>query len=201
MDQGDLNGIGLSRTTIGIDGGINRNSGRYVLRGQSSKAVIQAMSSNLITIEFADKTNYPEGVWKKTEPDLCHWFRYTYPCLTLRDPTLGHWQGFVGIAEEHPLFGKNLPKLLEDKRFLQLQVHEGIGFSGKMTKQKKYFEGYWVLGFATLGSSDFLPLWKEPPIEDKNKIVEIKTYKDIHFVRREVNDLARQLFAIERDAK
>jgi hypothetical protein len=153
--------------------------------------------NNLIHIEFSDKTDFPPGIWKTREPDFCSWWRYTYPCLAIRDMKLGFWSGYVGVPKEHPAYGKDLPKLLEEKWFLQMEMpHEGICLSGKLSKYKKYSEGYWFLGWATLSTTDLLPLMPEKLETDKNKVVEIKTYKDIHFVRRETNLLAKELFAV-----
>jgi len=157
--------------------------------------------SNLITIEFGDKSTFPKGDWCN-EPDFCHWFRYDYPCLAIRDMTLGNWRGFVGITKTHPFYNKEAFDLLKEKSFLHISIYEGISHIGKLpAKYKKYNPDHWFLGFSTLSSGDLLPLMVDKVETDKNKIVEIKTYKDLHFVRKETNDLAKQLFVVERDNK
>lgn len=60
------------------------------------------------TIEYrtADKTGWGAGPWQQ-EPDKRQWQDEAtgLPCLAVRGPG-GHWCGYVGVAEGHPLYRK-----------------------------------------------------------------------------------------------
>lgn len=54
-----------------------------------------------------DKSAWGEGPWQ-TEPDREEWTDEAtgYPCVAVRHPSMGHWCGYVGVPDGHPLHGK-----------------------------------------------------------------------------------------------
>lgn len=73
---------------------------------------------------FIDKTTWGPGPWQ-TEPDKIQWqdMATGLACLAVRHPVHGHWCGYVGVPEGHPLFGKSYD---DAERF---DVHGGITFA------------------------------------------------------------------------
>src|SRR6185295_5225427 len=60
---------------------------------------------------FLDKSKWPErGPWDN-EPDKAQWTDVAtgLPCLAVRAHS--HWCGYVGVTEEHPVFGKDYDSL------------------------------------------------------------------------------------------
>jgi hypothetical protein len=62
------------------------------------------------TIEYrtADKSEWGPGEWMN-EPDKVQWIdaETGLDCLAVRAGDMGHWCGYVGVPETHPLFGKD----------------------------------------------------------------------------------------------
>lgn len=81
------------------------------------------------TYSFIDKSIWGDGQWQN-EPDKIQWQdeETGLPCLAVRHTSSGHWCGYVGVDEGHPLFnigysyGDNSPDST-------LEVHGGITFS------------------------------------------------------------------------
>lgn len=150
--------------------------------------------SNVVYIEFLSKKNFPPGDWMK-EPDYVQWEQKGLLCLALRDMKLGMWRGFVALPNTHKYHGKTLENILEEELFEHLDVHGGISVAGKLpAKYKELNRGNWWMGFECALGGDLLPLAKLDPNDPlQASVMEQQIYKDIHFVRREVNHLARQL--------
>lgn len=53
-----------------------------------------------------DKSAWGEGPWQ-TEPDREAWTDEAtgYPCVAVRHPRMGHWCGYVGVPDGHPMHG------------------------------------------------------------------------------------------------
>ena len=74
---------------------------------------------------FIDKTDWGDGPWQ-TESDKLQWVDEAtgLDCLLVRTPMSGHLCGYVGVPEDHLLFG-------EDYDNVDVDVHGGLTFSGR----------------------------------------------------------------------
>lgn len=152
--------------------------------------------SNLITIEFFSKKDFPPGKWL-SEPDLCFWHYHDTPCLALRDMSMGIWKGFVGLEEGHSLFEKPMDKIVEHPQALELfrVAYGGLSGAGRLpAKYQSYAKNCWWIGIETSQGVDLMPLLKLDQADpDMAKLLSNQTYKDLHFIRRETNKLAKYL--------
>lgn len=75
---------------------------------------------------WIDKSEWGDGLWQD-EPDRVDWRDDAtgLPCLALRNATLGHWCGYVGLPPGHPWHGKGYEDLLS------LPAHGGVNFVSK----------------------------------------------------------------------
>lgn len=155
-------------------------------------------SDNIIFLEFYNKKNFPPGVWLR-EPDFVKWKAYGLECVAIRDMTLGMWRGFVGVPSTHKAFSKKYEDIINEEWGLSLNVHGGISLTGKLpTKYKDLNKDVWWIGFACTHGEDLMPLVKidrSDPL--MAQIVNMQSYKDIKFVRKEINILAKQLCRIK----
>lgn len=155
--------------------------------------------NNVVYIEFLNKKNFPPGDWMR-EPDHCEWDSYGLHCLALRDMKLGIWRGFVSIPKEHKEFGKNLTELISEEWGMNLEVHGGVCVAGKLPlRYKELNKDSWWIGFECTQGEDLFPLTKydlNDPIFQG--IRNHQTYKDLFFIRRETNSLAKQLLRANR---
>lgn len=156
------------------------------------------MTSNIIFIEFLNKKNLPPGVWM-SEPDFCQWESFGLTCIAIRDMKLGIWKGLVGLPKEHKAYGKSCEALILEDWGMNLDVHGGVCISGKLpTKQKDLNKELHWIGFECCKGEDLLP---SISFKLNDPILEMlqgnQTYKDLKFVRKETNNLARQLVRIK----
>ena len=156
------------------------------------------MVSNVIFIEFYNKQGFPVGKWL-SEPDLCSW-EGKFHCLAIRDMGMGVWRGFVGLDESHPYYGKTLQELLliPEVADIFLSVYGGITAAGRLPpKYKEFAQNYWWIGIETTHGGDLMPLLKlEGAGADMAKMLSGQTYKDLRFIRKEVNKLSSSLSRI-----
>lgn len=132
---------------------------------------------------FQDKIH---GPWEN-EPDLVEFESYGLKCLVVRHPEFLTLNGYVVIPRSHPLSGKHYA-------LAGLEVHGGVTFSDNqipILDQHNEFDGFdgWIFGFDCLHRTDTIPFqilthMKEPPSS---------SYKDISFVQKECEHLAKQL--------
>jgi len=153
--------------------------------------------SNVIFIEFFDKKHFPPGKWL-SEPDLCSWEQYNLPCLALRDMSMGIWKGFVGLAEGHPFYNHTMDELIKNADLMEIffAVYGGLSGAGRLAaKYKEFSKNYWWLGIETSHGSDLMPLLKMEMNDNPEmaKLLSGQTYKDLQFIRRETNKLAKLL--------
>lgn len=155
--------------------------------------------SNIIYIEFLDKTNFPVGEWK-SEPDICHWEYRGLSCLMLRDMKLGAWKGFVALKKGHVAFNKSIEQISGELWSDDVEVYGGIVSAGKLpARYKEFNKDNWWIGFECMQGEDLLPLVKFDPTDPIFAgIRNHQTYKNIHYVRRETNQLAKQLIHINK---
>src|SRR3990167_762358 len=74
---------------------------------------------------FIDRSKWPTGEWSG-EPDKVQWQDQEtgLPCIAKRNVDMGFWCGYVGISEDHPLFGKSYEDIDINC------IHGGLTFSG-----------------------------------------------------------------------
>jgi hypothetical protein len=101
-------------------------------------------------------------------------------------PSLKHWNGYVGVPEEHPWFKKGYDEALcghngcyEHSPETTIEVHGGLTYSGKGFENG---EGFWWFGFDTGHSFD------DPRYGG--------TVKTEAYVRQECYKLAQQLLKV-----
>jgi len=157
--------------------------------------------SNVVFIEFLDKTSFPKGVWSK-EPDFCSWQYRGFSCLAIRDMKLGMWRGLVGLKSPHPFFEKSIENILKIKSGMDLfiDIYGGIASAGRLpAKHKEHSQGLWWLGIETCNGGDLVPLLKLD-VEDAEikKVLGKQTYKDFAFIRKETNKMAKILERIKK---
>lgn len=143
---------------------------------------------------------FPPGKWLN-EPDLCFWYYMDLPCLAVRDMSMGIWKGFVGLEEKHSLYDKTMEYIVALPQALDLfrSVYGGLSGAGKLSpKYQSYAKSCWWIGIETSQGGDLMPLLKldqsDPVLA---KLVSNQSYKDLHFIRRETNKLAKQLIKLK----
>jgi hypothetical protein len=140
---------------------------------------------------FLDKSKWPVGPWQE-EPDKVQWVddATKLTCLAVRHKRSGHWCGYVGVTEGHPLFNRDYEKA-------DVSVHGGLTFAsfceedGKdegicHTAEPGYPERVWWLGFDCAHCDDLSPHWSKSGV-----------YRDLGYVRGECAQLAAQLAAMQ----
>lgn len=157
-----------------------------------------------------DKSTWPDGPWN-AEPDRLEWRMSEqpgYPLLIVRNDH-GALCGYVGVPPGHPAHGNKW----NGEVALQLEVHGGItygdGCSGRICHVPKPGEpdDVWWLGFDCGHAFDYMPgikalvgtlpgYDKPPPYTDPPPGSWTERYRDIDYVRAEVEALAKQLAAL-----
>lgn len=140
-----------------------------------------------------DRTGWPAGEWDNEPEDRIDFIHAGFACLMLRGP-IGSWCGYVGVPETHPAFGKGYDDV-------DVDVHGGLTYANKCNGQICHVaqpgmpeEVYW-LGFDTAHLGDESPgLLKHSFISKKD----YESYKNIAYVKAEVEQLAEQLAILEK---
>jgi hypothetical protein len=120
----------------------------------------------------------------ENEPNRVEFEHAGFKCLILRCEELLHLNGYVGLPKGHPYYG------LHYSDMMSVNVHGGITFAGKgdgSLRAKKY----WWVGFDTGHYSDY-----SPGMSLYIPNTEVRSYKNIHYVTKEVKKLAEQLTPI-----
>lgn len=145
-----------------------------------------------------DKSNWGSGPWQ-TEEDRIEWRHKGLPCLMVRNK-LGAWCGYVGVTKEHPSFNAHYDKV-------DVDVHGGLTYSGKPdpiichTPKPEEDGKVWWLGFDCSHAGDVSPALNAQLRElgsMVNRSLLNETYKDVAYVKREVNNLANQLIEVKK---
>ncbi len=149
------------------------------------------------------RVEWGDGPWQD-EPDRLRWLTVAgYPGAIWRSPHTGSLCGYAAVPEGHPYHGKPWRDLE-----LATDPHGGLTFSGRLEP----LETVWWLGFDCNHFRDLSPVleatlrdlrhprhWPRyaaqgrgvpPPFEGFGDI-----YRDVPYVRGEVEDLARELVA------
>lgn len=161
--------------------------------------------------KFYDKSAWGEGPWLN-EPDKVQWTDKAtgFTCLAVRASRpgdfdkklnmlagLGHWCGYVGVPENHPLFGKSYGDVDAD-------VHGGLTFADRCDEQDKEHgichvgeEKLWWFGFDCAHSGDLSPGTKavlKKLDESRSHYGDFEEkYRDLNYVKAECANLAAQL--------
>ena len=153
-----------------------------------------------LTSTTIDKSKWPRGPWD-LEVDKKQWTDAAtgLPCLIVRHSRCGHWCGYVGVPEGHPLFGKTK----EDDALDGLRAHGGITFTDLCQPLDKNGHGIchvpgpgepdraWWIGFDCGHAWDLSPAYQAGVVDDAD-------YRDQAYVEAECAILAAQLQAKER---
>jgi hypothetical protein len=160
-----------------------------------------------------DKASWPRGAWD-SEPDKVQWpdEATALPCLAVRGPG-GHWCGYVGVPEGHPMhgrgysqcaYGDKCPTRTEEQSWCDhtpenvLSAHGGITFADACSPGKAEDRGIchqpaagepdhvWWFGFDCAHSGDLSPKWANDRIGGD-------TYRDLEYIQSECRALAKQL--------
>lgn len=141
-----------------------------------------------------DKSGWGRGEWQD-EPDKMQWQDEAtgLPCLIVRGPS-GALCGYVGVAPDHPLHGK-------DYDHVDVSVHGGLTFSDRCADSADESRGIchvagegepdhvWWFGF------DCAHLYDHTPAYERHWGSGEDIYRDLAYVQSEVTSLARQLAA------
>lgn len=129
-----------------------------------------------------------EKPWEN-EPDELDWIdpETNFHCFMRRGPYKA-WNGYVGIPPTSPLY---------ENEDIDADVHGGITFIGYAYGWKETCD-LWMVGFDCAHSFDYLPSLEEFSNKDRLLFQDISiSYKDIDYVKKEVESLAKQLKEIE----
>lgn len=157
---------------------------------------------------FIDKEGWPKGEWLK-EPDRIFWVdkKTKYPCIILRRENHGALCGYVGVPETHPYFKK------EYHEIENINVHGDLTFSDECSENElgvchPGYEKVWWLGFDCLHSGDYAPAYSQKSTLLDNLIIGFcqelptyGTYRNIIYVQKECQKLAKQLKKVKRDSR
>lgn len=169
-----------------------------------------------------DKRGWGPGAWQG-EPDKIQWVDGPtgLDCLMVRQPSTGHWCGYVGVPEGHPTFEKDYDNVrigpcLDDDHWTHepscyIEVHGGLTFAGPCQEDAEEGHGVchvaepgrperiWWLGFDCAHLRDLSPARRARKREHGWPTLEIDlrdVYRDRAYVEAEVVDLARQLASL-----
>jgi hypothetical protein len=133
------------------------------------------------------KAGWPPGPWTD-EPDRVEFEHAGLPCLINRNH-MGALCGYVAVPTGHPWHGRNYS---DDE--ISVDVHGGLSYSHKcqceICHKPKPGEpdGVWWFGFDCGHCWDLIPVTLTYGFS-----LDREVYRDIAYVRREVESLAEQL--------
>lgn len=148
-----------------------------------------------------DKSTWGPGPWQD-EPDRVDFVHAGFACLARRRESLGQWCGYVAVPREHPLYGKRY----EDADGA-VEFHGGLTYSQACAAPICHVpapgmpDDVWWLG------GDFAHCWDYAPgmaarlrqigiRPAEDALMRNEVYRDLPYVRREIERLAEQLAAI-----
>jgi len=142
-------------------------------------------------MHYPPKDLWGPGPWQ-VEPDRVEWRYRGLPCLIVRSPVTGALCGYAACSPRHPLHGA-------DFYTTDLDVHGGLSFgglcSGRICHKPRPGEpkhAYW-LGFDCAHAFDYMPAFG---VFSCSSLSRVGTYRDLAFVRAEVERLADQIVAL-----
>jgi len=143
----------------------------------------------MIRMRYIDRSKWNDGPWRD-EPD---YLDYIEPltglrCVIRRVEWSGHLNGYVGVKEGHPAFGKHYEDLDEEID----DVHGGLSLSnqGKLALSRDDHDVWWV-GF------DTMHLYDIQPSRSLQVVYPESSYKGVAYMEIECLKLAQGLQAME----
>lgn len=139
---------------------------------------------------------FGEGPWVD-EPDRMLWQSEGFDCLVNRNG-MGAWCGYVGLKRGHPLYEKTYMEIYDLPAGDILSVHGGLTYSehchGDICHPSDGQDHVWWLGFDCAHCFDLLPSGLKKGFTALGGGV----YRDLAYVKAEVESLARQLKEVAR---
>ena len=137
---------------------------------------------------LVDRTGWRSGPWD-SEPDKIQWLDEDtkLPCLIHRNGA-GGLCGYVGVSNDHPSFGKGYDDI-------DVSVHGGLTYADKCqgsichVVEQGEDDDVWWLGFDCVHFNDAAPGYR---------FTDGGVYRDINYVKTEVQSLAKQLHSMEK---
>ncbi len=127
--------------------------------------------------------------WEQ-EPDRDEFPVSGYTALILRNPDFGTLNGYIGIPEGHPKFGKT------DGELSDIPAHGSWTYTKRLNPETLKKDGFWWIGFDCMRAYDY-----QPNLENIFKSVGFtplpsipgKTYRNIGYVRDTIVEAALAL--------
>ncbi len=167
-----------------------------------------------------DRTHWPPGPWND-EPDKLNWRTASgLPGMIVRN-NLGGLCGYVAVAEGHPCFQRSETSEYETgadgepdysqrkpNPYDDLSVHGGVTFTNKCGGKICHVpepgepDDVWWVGFDCVHSGDWHPpSYKRTGTYDRELPSYGEAYRDIEYVKRQVESLAEQLATQHKSAE
>lgn len=155
---------------------------------------------------YRDRSDWSKGPWDD-EPDKIQWEDSAtgFPCLMVRGPS-GAWCGYVGVPNGHVAYRAEYDNV-------GVQVHGGLTFAGPCQDNKDEHgichipspgesDDVWWLGFDCSHGFDFTPEYEAIFRSVGAAAIVFKgEYRDVEYVKKEVEFLAEQLHRLEHTAR
>lgn len=155
---------------------------------------------------IVDKTGWGDGPWM-TEPDRVDFVHGGLACFAIRHPEHGHYCGYVGVPREHPAYGK-------PAREVDAEFHGDLNYAAPCegsichTPEPGMADDVWWLGGDFGHAFDLCP-GREARLVSvagpaatatvralREKCFRMEVYRDLPYVRHEIEHLAEQLAAM-----
>lgn len=149
------------------------------------------VTMNQIINPSIDRSKWGPGAWNE-EPDKVQWIdpKTDLDCLAVRNPSLGNWCGYVGVAPGHRMHGVEYDGV-------DAEVHGGLTFSGPCREGSEFgichvpepgrHSDIWWLGFDCAHYGDLSPGMKELGFCSGEQ------YRQLGYVKSECESLAAQI--------
>lgn len=132
-----------------------------------------------------------EKIWEN-EPNYKTFMLGDYHCVIIRNRSLGHLCGYVGVSYDHPFYAKHYSEFGE-----LVRVHGELTYSAYGIKKLNENPNMWYLGFDCAHYGDFVPSMENLFHFKKEEYA--KSYKTIEFVENELVQLVDQLEEIKNE--
>lgn len=152
----------------------------------------------MITSEehIVDKSTWGPGPWLQ-EPDKKQWRDAStgLACLAVRQESLGHWCGYVGVPAGHPAYK-------QDYDSLDLRVHGGLTYAHQCSGAIRHKpepgqpDDVWWLGFDCAHCDDSSP-GMEALSREQGWSQGSGVYRELGYVEQQCASLAQQLKELE----
>jgi hypothetical protein len=156
------------------------------------------MSEQAAQAPSIDKSAWGDGPWQD-EPDRVDFVHAGFACFAnRRGDGLGFFCGYVGVPREHPAYGKNYNDV-------DVEVHGGLTYANPCDGEICHVpesgmpDDVWWLGFDCGHAGDLGPglraTLRRLEVPETCSIFRDE-YRDLAYVRRQIEQLAEQLRAI-----